>query len=116
VTLSESFTHIESTIQAQVNDLCQTYTTAIDQLLTVLKKARGTLSNENDHKIVTELLNEGADHLDNLIQLRNEFKGIKNTNRGSLLEISAEVLANAGNYLNMAPKKAGNLTVSAPPH
>ncbi|MGA0241478.1 MAG: hypothetical protein ACO3K7_00585 [Candidatus Marinamargulisbacteria bacterium] len=111
MTPSESFASIESTIQTQINDLCQTYTVAINQLLPVLKKALNTLSNQKDQKIVTELLNEGTDHLDNLIQLNNELKGIKDTNRGSLLEISSEVLANAGNYLNTAPKKAGNLSL-----
>ena len=101
----KSFEDAENTIKSQVLSLCDTYSKTIKQILPTLKKSSTQPKiSKNDTIILSDLYSEGNDHLHNLIQLTIELNDIESDNRGLILEISAEVLANTVKYLNNIPK------------
>ena len=81
----------------QVIELCKIYANTIKESLPVIKKALSA-TNKSDQQTFQDLFNEGNDHLHNLIQVELELKDLSNDNRGSILEISSEVLANTVNF------------------
>ncbi|MEK9726782.1 MAG: hypothetical protein VW397_01605 [Candidatus Margulisiibacteriota bacterium] len=99
-----TFNDAEDAIKDQVLQLCETYSHAIKQLLPVLKKGQQQAP-QSDQKTFEDFFNEGNDHLHNLVQLAIELKDISNENRGTILEISSEVLANTVKFLSEAPKE-----------
>ena len=100
-----SFNDAEDSIKTQVLNLCENYSLAIKKLLPVLKKATTSATNPNDVNQYQSYFDEGNDHLHNLVQLTIELKNISPENRGTILEISSEVLANTVKYLSDVPEK-----------
>jgi hypothetical protein len=100
----QSFGEAEDTIQSQVVELCDTYSNALKQLIPILKKGMDSSTEPNDKHTLKELYEEGSDHLHNLVQLSIELKTITTDNRGSILEVSSEILANTIKFLDEAPK------------
>ena len=94
----------EKTIKEQVLSLCDSYSKSIKQILPVLKRSSAEKNiTDSDQKIFLSLYTEGNDHLHNLVQLSIELNNIESNNRGLILEVSAEVLANTVKYLNDIP-------------
>ena len=100
-----SFGDAETNIKEQVLSLCDSYSKSIKQILPTLKRsATESKVLASDQQIFNGLYTEGNDHLHNLIQLTIELNDIENNNRGLILEISAEILANTVKYLNEIPE------------
>ncbi len=100
-----SFEDAETNIKEQVLSLCDSYSKSIKQILPTLKRsATESKVLASDQQIFNGLYTEGNDHLHNLIQLTIELNDIENNNRGLILEISAEILANTVKYLNEIPE------------
>ena len=101
----DSYDKAKETIKAQVLSLCDSYSKSIKQILPVLKRSSSEPKvSPTDKHIFLTLYTEGNDHLHNLVQLSIELSTIENDNRGMILEISAEVLANTVKYLNDIPE------------
>jgi len=103
--LFDSYNTAEETIKEQVLSLCDSYSKSIKQILPILKRSSTEPKvSSSDQGIFLTLYTEGNDHLHNLVQLSIELSSIENDNRGMILEISAEVLANTIKYLNEVPE------------
>ena len=113
-----SFDEAESSIKSQVLSLCETYSKAIKKLLPVLKKAMESTTTKIENEKIKQCFDEGNDHLHNLVQLTIELKDLSNDNRGTILEISSEVLANTVKYLNEVPDQIEKTSLfqKTPPH
>ena len=105
-----TFEEAESKMKDQVIELCKIYANTIKESLPVIKKALSA-TNKSDQQTFQDLFNEGNDHLHNLIQVELELKDLSNDNRGSILEISSEVLANTVKFLDELPKKIASSDV-----
>ncbi|MEC8677303.1 MAG: hypothetical protein VXX85_00445 [Candidatus Margulisiibacteriota bacterium] len=105
-----TFEEAESKMKDQVIELCKIYANTIKASLPVIKKALSA-TNKSDQQTFQDLFNEGNDHLHNLVQLELELKDLSNDNRGSILEISSEVLANTVKFLDELPKKIASSDV-----
>jgi hypothetical protein len=108
----ESYNKAEETIKEQVLSLCDSYSKSMKQILPVLK--RSSLEpkvSHTDQGIFSALYTEGNDHLHNLVQLSIELSTTENNDRGMILEISAEVLANTIKYLNDIPQNIQKTTL-----
>ena len=100
----KSFEEAEAKVKAQVINLCEQYTIAIKKILPTLKTASNTSKlSSNDTTIMSDLYNEGNDHLHNLVQLRLELDVENNQNDPMVLELSSEVLANTISFLKKLP-------------
>ena len=98
-----SFDEAEETIKDQVVAICTQYADAIKSLLPVLKKA--IIVYPNDANLFQTAYDEGNDHLHNLVQLKLELAELSDFNRGIIMELSSEVLANAIKYLHETPEQ-----------
>ena len=108
----KSFEEAETTIKKQVLSLCDAYSKSIKQILPILKRSSTEVGvTDSDKQIFLSLYTEGNDHLHNLVQLTMELSNIENDNRGLILEISAEVLANTVKYLNHIPEIIEKTTI-----
>lgn len=105
-----TFEEAESEMKDQVIELCKMYANTIKASLPVIKKAISA-TKQADQQTFQDLFNEGNDHLHNLVQLEIELKDLSNGNRGSILEISSEVLANTVKFLDELPKKIASSDV-----
>ena len=110
--LENNLESTEEKVKEQVCSLAEQYIQALKKVLPTLKRASSAHKlTQRDISTFLALYNQANDHLHNLVQLKEEILSYGQNEQGLVLELSAEVLGNAGGFLTGLSAKISNTQI-----